>query len=73
MTRPALLLRCTYLYDDRTHAETWRNDLARDMNQILNRAHRELTARASTDNINFANAALNVVRRMAEDEEIKFE
>jgi plasmid stabilization system protein ParE len=61
--------RCNIQYDDKAHNEEWRNQCARDLNAIVEYVAKALESGTEADN-RFAEAALRIVERVAEFEQI---
>lgn len=67
----ALLRRCNRLSYLKVHPEKWRNKVAEQLNEILGRVQWTLETGGDEVDIMFAKAALNIVERVANFEEIK--
>jgi len=63
-------LNSTYEFSEK-HAEEWRNEVARDLNQLMGRAVWWLETCGDESDIKFGNAVVRTVQRVAEFEEIE--
>jgi len=65
----SLVERCNVEFDDQGHHEHWRNQCARDLNAVLDQVTKAIESGNAEDQ-RFADAALRIVERVAEFEQI---
>lgn len=66
-----LLVLCAVTFDERGHSKSWKNALARDLNQITGRVQWTLETDGCDVDVAFAEAALRIVARVADSVVLK--
>ncbi len=63
--------RCTVTYDESGQSEPWRNEVAKDLNNLLARAEYALATTADESDVMFVESCLRIVDRVASFEDIQ--
>lgn len=72
LSEEEVLEKLTELYQfSEEHPDEWRNEVARDLNQLMGRAEYWVETDGDTIDTEFGNSVIRIVQRVAEFEEIQ--